>query len=151
MQLYTTPEAAKETGIPESTIRSWLRRHPGVFLIDTHIIIDENGVKLWTAAGIELLKSRTAPKNAPSDNAEISADNFLELLLDNDSEQLAREYWRQLPGRVLHRIRQMQNNPSPEDNELIRLSIGSAITSGTSHLILPRYEPILLGEGDETD
>lgn len=150
--LYTTPEAARLTEIPESTIRSWLTRHPGVFQLDHHIVIDDHGVKLWTESGIELLRSRRAGNNATDDVAKSDADNFLERLLDHDATQLAQEYWRQLPGRVLHRIKQMRDNPTPEERELVKLSFQTAIASGTSHLLLPTYQPMLLeGGGDERD
>lgn len=147
--LYTTPEASRETGIPESTIRSWMRRHPGVFQIDTHVVVEESGRKLWTEAGLELLRSR-ASENATADDAETDATDLLEELLEGHAQQLAREYWRLLPGRVLHRIRQMQNNPTPEEREIVQTSIRAAINAGTSHLLLPTYQPMLL-EGDETD
>ena len=146
--LYTTPEAAKLTGIPESTIRSWLRRHPQVFQMDVHLVADEHKRKLWTEAGIEVLRSR-ALENATDDDAENDADGLLELLLENDAHQLAREYWRQLPGRVLHRIRQMHQNPTPEDRQIVATSLRAALNAGTSHLLLPVYQPMLLGGGDE--
>lgn len=145
--LYTTPEASKLTGIPESTIRSWLRRHPEVFQLDTHLVADEHNRKLWTEAGIELLRSR-ALENATTDDAESDADVLLERLLDNDASVLAREYWRQLPGRTLQRIKQMRDNPTPEEREIVKTSIRAAISAGTSHLLLPSYQPMLL-EGNE--
>lgn len=150
--LYTTPDAARVTGIPESTIRSWLRRHPGVFQIDVHVVVEESGRKMWTEAGIELLHSRNAvaPETATDDDAEISADDFLESLLNNDAHQLAREYWRHLPGRTLQRIRQMRDNPTPEDREIVQTSVRAALSAGTSHLLLPTYQPMLLeGDGEE--
>lgn len=149
--LYTTPQASQITGIPESTIRSWLRRHPEVFQLNAHLIADEHGRKLWTEAGIDLLRSRS-PENAPDDDAEIDAaddaSNVIELLLEHDAQVLAREYWRQLPSRVLHRIIQMKQNPTPEDREIVATSVRAALNAGTSHLVLPVYQPMLLG-GDE--
>ncbi|YAF95162.1 MAG: hypothetical protein AB3A66_21700 [Nodularia sp. CChRGM 3473] len=149
-QLYTTPEASRETNIPESTIRSWLRRHPGVFLVDVHVVVEDSGRKMWTEAGLELLRSR-ASENAPDDDANSDADDLLEALLDHDSQQLAREYWRQLPGRVLQRIKQMRDNPTPEDREIVTISVRAAINAGTSHLLLPTYQPMLLDGADEQD
>ncbi len=146
--LYTTPEAAKLTGIPESTIRSWLRRHPEVFQFNIHLVADEHNRKLWTEPGIDLLRSR-ASENATDDDAEIDADVFLETLLDNDASVLAREYWRQLPGRTLQRIRQMRDNPTAEDRQIVQTSVRAAINAGTSHLLLPTYQPMLL-EGNES-
>ncbi|MBD2204952.1 hypothetical protein H6G33_04165 [Calothrix sp. FACHB-1219] len=146
--LYTTPQASQVTGIPEGTIRSWLSRHPGVFQIDVHLIADEHGQKLWTEAGIELLRSRRASKNAADDVAENDAGDLLESLLDHSAETLALEYWRLLPGRVLHRIKQMQQNPTPQQRQVIQTSVHAAINAGTEHLLLPTYQPILLG-GDE--
>ncbi|MBW4556401.1 MAG: hypothetical protein KME59_10755 [Trichormus sp. ATA11-4-KO1] len=149
-QLYTTPEASRETNIPESTIRSWLRRHPGVFLVDVHVVVEDSGRKMWTEAGLELLRSR-ASENATDDDANPDTDDLLEALLDHDSQQLAREYWRQLPGRVLQRIKQMRDNPTPEDREIVTISVRAAINAGTSHLLLPTYQPMLLDGADEQD
>jgi hypothetical protein len=151
-QLYTTPEASKITGIPEGTIRSWMSRHPGIFQVDVHVVVEESGRKLWTEAGLELLRSRSgnATENAADDVAETDAGTFLEELLDHDSQQLAREYWRLLPGRVLHRIRQMRDNPTPEDREIVATSVRAAINAGTSHLLLPVYQPMLLEGEHET-
>ncbi|MBC1218473.1 hypothetical protein GNF10_17425 [Nostoc sp. UCD121] len=154
-QLYTTPEAAKATGIPESTIRSWLRRHPEVFQFDVHVVADEHGVKLWTESGIELLHSRRATKNATEDDANFDAESdapdLLESLLEEDSQRLANEYYRQLPGRTLQRIKQMRFNPTPEQRKIVELSFRAAINAGTEHLLLPTYQPMLLEGGDETD
>ena len=153
--LYTTPEAAKLTNIPESTIRSWLRRHPEVFQLDTHLVSDEHGQKLWTEAGIELLHSRRATKTATDDDAEIDAESdapdLLESLLEQDAQRLANEYWRLLPGRTLQRIKQMRNNPTPEQRQIVQLSVRAAINAGTEHLLLPTYQPRFLEGGDETD
>lgn len=153
--LYTTPEAAKETGIPESTIRSWLRRHPEVFQFDIHVVADEHGVKLWTNSGIELLHSRRASKNATESDAEIDAESdapdLLESLLEEDSQRLAEEYYRQLPGRTLQRIKRMRDNPTPQERQIVQLSVSAAINAGTEHLLLPTYQPMLLGGGDEAE
>ncbi|MEA5626608.1 hypothetical protein [Nostoc sp. UHCC 0251] len=149
--LYTTPEAAKLTNIPESTIRSWLRRHPEVFQFEVHVVSDEHGQKLWTEAGIELLHSRRASKTATDDDAEIDATDLLESLLEEDSQRLANEYYRQLPGRTLQRIKQMRDNPTPEQRQLVQTSFRAALNVGTEHLLLPTYQPMLLEGGDETD
>lgn len=154
-QLYTTPEAAKETGIPEGTIRSWLTRYPKVFQANVHLVIEESGRKMWTYAGLELLRNRySATKNATPDvaenNAENDASDLLETLLEQDATQLARTYWQLLPGRVLHRIKQMRFNPTEEDKKIVTLSLQSAINAGTSHLLLPTYQPFLLeGESEQ--
>lgn len=153
--LYTTPEAAKLTTIPESTIRSWLRRHPEVFQFDIHVVADEHGVKLWTESGIELLHSRRAPKNATEDDAEFDAESdapdLLESLLEEDSQRLANEYWRLLPGRTVQRIKQMRDNPTPAQRQTVQTSVRAAVNAGTEHLLLPTYQPKLLEGGDETD
>jgi hypothetical protein len=154
--LYTTPEAARETGIPESTIRSWMRRHPEVFQFNVHVVADDHGVKLWTQAGIELLESRRATKDATEEDAENDAESdapdLLESLLKEDAQRLANEYWRLLPGRTLQRIKQMRDNPTPEQRQIVQLSVRAAINAGTEHLLLPTYQPRLLeGGGDETD
>jgi hypothetical protein len=152
--LYTTPDAAKATGIPESTIRSWLRRHPEVFQFDIHVVADEHGQKLWTGAGIELLHSRRATKTATDDDAEIDAESdasdLLESLLEEDAQQLANEYWRLLPGRTLKRIKQMRDNPTPKQRQIVQSSIRTALNAGTEHLLLPTYQPRFLEGGDET-
>lgn len=154
-QLYTTPEAAKLTSIPESTIRSWLRRHPEVFQFEVHVISDEHGVKLWTPAGIELLHSRRATKTATESDAEFDAEpdalDLLESLLEEDSQRLANEYWRQLPGRTVQCIRQMRQNPTPEQRRTVETSVNAALKAGTGHLLLPTYQPMLLEGGDETE
>jgi hypothetical protein len=149
-QLYTTPEASKETGIPEGTIRSWLSRYPGLFQIDIHVVIEETGRKMWTAAGLDMLRSRkTAGENATPDAANFDAEDLLEALLDQDSEQLARAYYQMLPIRTLQRIREMRLNPTPEDKQIVANSVRSALNAGTSHLLLPTYQPLLLeGEGE---
>ncbi|MEH2310037.1 MAG: hypothetical protein V7K35_01070 [Nostoc sp.] len=153
--LYTTPEAAKATNIPESTIRSWMRRHPEVFQVDVHVAIDEHGQKLWTDAGIEMLRAHRATKNATDDDAEIDAESdapdLLESLLDSDAQRLADEYWRRLPGRTLQRIKQMRDNPTPEQRQIVQTSVNAALNAGTEHLLLPTYQPMLLEGGDETD
>ncbi|MBE8965921.1 hypothetical protein IQ277_06580 [Nostocales cyanobacterium LEGE 12452] len=153
--LYTTPEAAKLTNIPESTIRSWLTRYPSVFQFDIHVIKDEHKQNLWTDAGIELLQSRRASKNATDDDANFDAESdapdLLESLLEEDSQRLANEYYRQLPGRTLQRIKQMRLNPTPEQRQIVELSFRTAINAGTEHLLLPTYQPMLLEGGDETD
>lgn len=151
--LYTTPEAARETDIPESTIRSWMRRHPEVFQLDIHVAIDEHGQKLWTDAGVEMLRVHRASKTATDDDANFDAEldttDLLESLLEEDAQQLANEYWRRLPGRTLQRIKQMRDNPTPEQRQIVQTSVRAAINSGTEHLLLPTYQPMLL-EGDET-
>lgn len=151
-KLYTTPEASQLTGIKESTIRSWLTRYPQVFQLDVHVISDENGRKLWTDAGIELLRSR-ASKPATDNDAETDAADdardLLEAILERDAEALAAEYWRQLPGRMLRRIKLMRDNPTPKQREIVRSSVNAALNAGTSHLLLPVYQPMLLGGGDE--
>ncbi|MHC5614090.1 MAG: hypothetical protein ACYTXA_24625 [Nostoc sp.] len=153
--LYTTPEAAKATGIPESTIRSWMRRHPEVFQVDIHVAIDEHGQKLWTDAGIEMLRSHRASKNATDDDAEIDAESdapdLLESLLEEDAQRLATRYWQLLPGRTVQRIKQMRDNPTPKQLQIVQTSVRAALSAGTEHLLLPTYQPILLEGGDETD
>ncbi|MDZ8070366.1 MAG: hypothetical protein RMY64_32950 [Nostoc sp. DedQUE08] len=153
--LYTTPEAAKLTNIPESTIRSWLTRYPSVFQFEIHVVKDDHKQNLWTEAGIELLQSRRASKIATDDSAEFDAESdapdLLESLLEEDAQRLAEEYWRLLPGRTLQRIKQMRDNPTPQQRQIVQLSVRAAINAGTEHLLLPTYQPRLLEGGDETD
>ena len=151
-KLYTTPEASQQTGIKEKTIRSWLTRYPQIFQIDVHVVVDENKRKLWTEAGIELLRSR-ASKSATDDDADLDANedaaNLLESILEQDAEALAEEYWRQLPGRVLRRIKLMRVNPTPKQREIVQASVRAALNAGTSHLLLPVYQPMLLEGGED--
>jgi hypothetical protein len=76
----------------------------------------------------------------------------ISMLLEEDAQRLAREYWRLLPGRVLHRIKRMRDNPTPEDREIVSCSVRAALNAGTEHLLLPTYQPMLLegGGADET-
>jgi hypothetical protein len=139
--LYTTPEAARETGIPEGTIRSWLSRHPGVFEIGVHIILEESGRKMWTETGLQLLRSR-ATENAANDVAENDAatgidDDILEPLLQAGEERLAIKFFQVLPERTLARIRRMLTNPTEEERELVHQSTQAAIAAGTHHLLNP--------------
>jgi DNA-binding transcriptional MerR regulator len=150
-QLYTTSEASEKTGIPASTIRSWLSRHAGVFQVDVHLIIDENGRKLWTEAGLEMLRSRVnASENATVNAADNDAKDLLEALLDKDAETLATEYWRRLPGRVLHRIKSMRETPTPQQRQIVQTAVTAALNAGTNHLLLPVYQPMLL-EGSDAE
>lgn len=150
-QLYTTPEASKEIGIPEGTIRSWLTRYPGLFQPDLHIVIEETGRKMWTVAGLDLLRSRKAAgENATPDVANFDAEDLLEALLEQDSQQLARAYYQMLPIRTLQRIKEMRLSPTPKDREIVTNSVRSALNAGTAHLLLPTYQPLLL-EGGESE
>lgn len=136
-QLYTTPEASKETGIPEGTIRSWLSRHPGVFEVNVHIVIEDSGRKMWTETGLQLLRSR-ASENAAEDVAENDAGiegDILESLLEAGSQSLAMKFFEQLPTRTIARIRRMLTNPTPEEREIVSESIQTAIGAGTNHLL----------------
>lgn len=148
--LYSTPEASKMTGIPEGTIRSWLSRYPQVFQVNIHVIVEESGRKMWTDAGIELLRSR-ATQNAAANVADSDAGDLLEAVLDHDAEILATEYWRQLPGRLLSRIRTMRDNPTPQQRDTVKTAVQSAINAGTSHLLLPNYQPFLLEGGNDEE
>lgn len=139
MNLYTTPEASKETGIPEGTIRSWLSRHPGVFEIGNHIIVEDSGRKLWTEAGLQLLRNR-ATENAAENAAETDAamgidDDILEPLLQAGEERLAMKFFQLLPERTLARIRRMLINPTQEEREIVHQSTQAAIAAGTQHLL----------------
>jgi DNA-binding transcriptional MerR regulator len=148
-QLYTTPEAAKLLGIPEGTIRSWLSRDVGVFEVDRHIIIQENGRKLWTEEGIKLLGSRGATDKAaenatatdansdPKSDAFISPHDFLEEVLENSSTELALHFFDQLPGRTLQRIQRMMQNPTSEEKEVVSNSFQAALATGRLQLLQP--------------
>ncbi len=148
-QLYTTPEAAKLLGIPEGTIRSWLSRDVGIFEIDKHLIIQENGRKVWTEEGIKLLGSRSAttpatenatPIAANSDSksdAFVSPHDFLEEVLDDSATQLALRFYQELPNRTLQRIQQMMQNPSKEERELVKTSVQTALAMGRLQLLQP--------------
>ncbi|OUL36372.1 hypothetical protein BV372_08115 [Nostoc sp. T09] len=137
--LYTTPEAARETGIPEGTIRSWLTRKRGEFLIDTHIVIEEGtGRKLWTEVGLELLRSRAgnpSDEEITSEEPEDFDNLVLDPIVEATTERLAIRYFQLLPARTIARIQQMLTNPTPEERELVETSIQNAIAAGTHHLL----------------
>lgn len=149
-QLYTTPEAAKLTGIPEGTIRAWLSRHAGLFELGKHLVKEESGRKLWTQEGIELLRSRAAASkdatenathtaaNSATDDQFVSPTDFLETILDHGSEELATEYFRQLPGRTLERIKRMLHSPTAEERLVVKSSVTEAIALGRVQLLQPR-------------
>ena len=145
-RLYTTPEASRTTGIPEGTIRSWLSRHAGVFQEGTHIIIEESGRKLWTEEGIQLLQSRAevsnASESASPDTAQsdafISPGDFLEMILDQGSEELATRYFVELPVRTLERIKRMLAAPTDLERNIVKSSVQEAINLGRVTLLAPR-------------
>lgn len=149
--LYTTPQVSDLTGIPEGTLRSWLSRYPGVFLENTHVIIEDTGRKLWTDAGIELLEQRRdASKNATC-NEETAAkndatalddvlDDVLDPLLDATVEPLVKRFFEQLPLRVIARVRQMLVEPTDLDRQLVRTSLHQAINQGAMHVLLPNTD-----------
>lgn len=149
MQLFTTPEASQATSIPEGTIRSWLSRYPGAFEIGTHIVIEESGRKMWTEAGIELLKSRNtkqATENATSSAAnsvEYNGTQFLVDWVDNDAQLLALHYWQMLPARTLEHIRRMGTSPTANEREIVTNAVNTAAAVGIMQL-LPGAERRLL-------
>lgn len=148
-QLYTTPEAAKLMGIPEGTIRSWLSRDVGVFEVGRHVIIQDNGRKVWTEEGIKLLGSRGATDKAaenatadaassdPKSDAFISPQDFLEELLEDSSTELALRFFDQLPDRTLQRIQRMMQNPTQEEKQIVNNSFQTAIATGRLQLLQP--------------
>lgn len=148
-QLYATPDAAKLTGIPEGTIRSWLSRHPGAFEVGHHLIIEETGRKMWTDAGIELLRSRNnanATENATPDAAKTVEHNGVQFLLDwveGDAQQLALHYWKLLPIRTLDNIRRMGVAPTSQEREIVENAVTTAAQVGIMEL-LPGSERKLL-------
>lgn len=135
---YTTKEASELTGIPLNTIRSWMSRHAGMFLEGEHYIIEASGRKLWTAKGIEFLKTKP-PSNSNTENTETSNySDVIEPILELASKHLAYEFWKQLPVRTLQRIQQMRVNPTDEERELMQQSAREALSIGTFE-ILPSY------------
>lgn len=128
---YTTTEAAKITGIPENTIRSWMSRKPGLFTENLHYTIEESGQKMWTDAGVEFLKTRASTNTEPT-------QNILEPLLNEAADYYAQRFWEELPARILTRIQQMRTNPTPEEQELMQQSVRTALSIGTFEL-LPQY------------
>lgn len=144
MNLYSTPEASKLTGIPEGTIRSWLTRYPDIFQLNIHLVADENGRKLWTEKGIDVLRSR-ATKNATQNVADSDASDILDALLEHDADVLADEYYRQLPGRLLEKIRTRKQ--TKDESYLTALS--TLVEQGNDHLLLKPYQPLLLGGTNE--
>lgn len=139
MSKYTTPEAAKLIGVSQNTIRSWMSRYPGYFIQDVHFQIEETGRKLWLEEGIEFLK--TCPPTATDDvtqETEPDSSDALEPLLEAASNQLAYQFWKELPMRTLQRIQQMRMNPTPEEKELMQQSAREALAIGTFELA-PTY------------
>ena len=135
--LYTTPQAAEKTEIPEGTIRSWLSRYPGLFVENIHIVIELSGRKLWTEKGLELLRNRkgegeTATENAaPTDSFTDTTENeILEPMLDTASRKLAVRFFQLLPSRVANEIRAMVSNPESEGGRLAQEAMQTAIAGG---------------------
>ena len=145
-QLYTTPEAAKATGIPEGTIRAWLSRHAQIFQPE-HLVIDDSGKKLWTDQGIELLQSRRATENAASftansdagaiegaynaANSDAGGKPFHDAIVDGFADRVARELaatvCQRLPGQTLHHIHRILNSPLPQEKEKLHQSMQQAM------------------------
>lgn len=147
--VFTTPEVSQLTGIKEGTIRSWLSRYPEVFILGTHIIKDENGKNLWTEAGLQLLKSRNNPEQATVDSDKQSAiDQFVDELLERDSEFIVQQYLLRLPSRVHQKLQQVRCNPTDKHKEAVTVAVNAIVTSTPTYL-LPEYEPMLLGGSDE--
>lgn len=78
-QLHTTAQAAELLGIPAATIRSWLSRFPEVFRESIHIVV-QDGKKLWTETGLDLLRQRAAENATPfaADNDAVATRNATE-------------------------------------------------------------------------
>ena len=135
-KLYTTPEASEKTGIPQSTIRSWLTRYPEQFQLEIHVQIDEHQRKLWTQEGIkQLLKRKDSSTEEVSEEVNITENNhLLEKLLEAGAEQMATIFFEQLPTRTVERISRMLSNPTPEEKVLIDNSVNSALNSGVNYL-----------------
>ena len=153
-RVFTTKEASQITGINANTIRAWMRRCTGLFLKDIHFVISESNQKLWTEEGIALLRSRKEEPNFQAENIAESSDlpeqmNILSLLLEQESQRLALQYWQQLPFAVLERIAEMRDNPSPLDADILKSSIQKAIAMAEGHISLQPYIPFLLEEDDE--
>ncbi|WP_088242351.1 hypothetical protein [Calothrix rhizosoleniae] len=134
--LFTTGEAAEQTGIPEGTIRSWMSRRPGAFTIDVDIIVEKSGRKMWTEAGLATLRQQRG--TADESPGASYLDDILEPLLDAGSKQLAHYYFQQLPLRTLRRIQLMMANPSDEERQIVQQAVDQAINQGTTAL-LPQY------------
>lgn len=142
--LYTTVEAANLLGIPEGTIRAWLSRYKEIFVQGKHIV-EQEGKKLWTEEGLQLLKNRAAEnatKNVASGDTSASnsvtrnvANNdalpphiaVLESYLDATASSLAATFWQQLPARTLQHIQRMANSPLPQEKEALQQSLQQAM------------------------
>ena len=141
-QLYTSAEAARLLGISDGTIRSWLSRYPEVFIPDIHIVQQDNK-KLWTEAGLDLLRQRAAENAGATENAiEIAAnsdapaqeiatqhaasndasfsDAIVEGFTDKISLEIAATIAEKLPSRVLHHIQRMLLSPSHKELEILQ-------------------------------
>lgn len=145
METYTTQQAAEITDIPIGTIRSWMSRCPGLFKQNIHFVIEESGRKMWTPTGIEFLKTRPTtlksteePTNDDDSGTEADFSGFLEPILEAASNQLAYQFWRELPVRTLQRIQQMRTAPTVEERELMQQSVDDSLRIGTFELA-PTY------------
>ncbi|MEM9922521.1 MAG: hypothetical protein AAF915_01985 [Cyanobacteria bacterium P01_D01_bin.50] len=132
MKLFSTKEAAEKTGIPQNTIRTWLSRHSDYFELQTHVVIDEHGRKLWTEEGLKHLVKRKEGDNYSA--VEDIESLVLDELLEAASTKLAIAFFDRLPSRTLQRIQRMLSSPTQEESEMITASINAAINSGTSYL-----------------
>ena len=134
--VYTTPQAAEVTGVNVKTLRSWLTRYPEVFRLDVHVVIDENGRKLWTEEGIERIRQHQSGESfsESSEDAELDAgeyyDQLLEPLLEVATQQLAYKFLEKLPQRVLLRVRQIVTNPTEEDKEALAIARAKTLHQG---------------------
>ncbi|MDJ0674388.1 MAG: hypothetical protein QNJ36_03130 [Calothrix sp. MO_167.B42] len=139
-KLFTTAEAAKQTGIPEGTIRSWMSRRPGAFTIDVDVVIEkESGRKMWTETGLQaLLRERGITEESPEDSSATTLEAMLEPLLEETSKQLAHKFFEQLPLRTLRRIQMMMANPSEEEQQIVQQAVDAAINQG-SIALQPQY------------
>lgn len=165
-QVYTTPEAARETGIPEGTIRCWLSRHGECFEVGKHIV-EQHGKRLWTQEGLQLLKTR-ATENAVlsaantdagavdfalDSTASINADGkalhvaMLDSFIEQTAKELAATFWQQLPARTLQHIQRMMNAPLPQEREVVQQSMQQVMQllprpQSGKHIALPEAEEI---------
>jgi hypothetical protein len=131
----TTPEVAQQIGVAESTIRSWLSRYT-CFVDGHHYIKDEHGRTLWLEAGIEFLTSNSGNFSTVADVATVEpGEEIINPILDASAEKLAYLYFEKLPERVILRIQQILNNPTPQDQEVLQQAMQRSIAAGATHLI----------------
>ena len=162
-QLYTSAEAARLIGVSDGTVRSWLSRHSECFEVGKHIV-EQDGKRLWTEEGLQLLRTRArenaascdassdagAVENAASHDASFNADGkalhvaMLDSFVEQTAQELATTFWKELPSRTLQHIQRMMHSPKPQEREIVLMSMQQVMEllpgSQGKHMALPQAQ-----------